>query len=225
MRENFAAYRWPLALLAMCLIFVLGGLEMLRTLTPGAFRKADVTERFISSLPVTSRTEGGLLELATVRVTETFSRADEQFAAWGLISLGETVTEIRAPVVYRYHLKQAGHWQVEISGNICRVTAPPIEPSLPPALDLREIERRTSRGWARFDQRQQMKALEREMALRLDRRARDYPQFAEVREQCRRTASEFVRQWLLQNSDWKDDPFHTVIVEFADEKSSARPKQ
>ncbi len=222
MRDVFTAYRWPLALLAICLIFVLGGLEMLRTLTPGAFRKADITERFISSLPETSRTVGGLLELATVRVTETFSRSDEQFAAFGLISLGETVTEIRTPVVYRYHLKLAGSWKVSISGNICRVTAPAIEPSLPPAIDLRGLERRTQRGWGRFDQREQMAALEKEMALRLNARARDYPKFAEVREQCRRTATEFVQQWLLQNSDWKDDPFHTVILTFADEPAVAK---
>lgn len=223
MRELLSAYRWPLALLGICLILVLGALEFLRTLTPGAFRKADVTERFISSLPETSRTEGGLLEVSKVRVTETFLRSDEQFTAWGWISLGETVSEIRAPVVYRYHIKLSGDWKVEITGNICRVTAPPLEPSLPPAIDLREIERRTMRGWGRLDNREQMKKLETEMMARLERRAFDYPKFADVREMSRRTTAEFVEQWLLNNRQWQRDPMHVVLVEFADELKAAKP--
>lgn len=219
-RDIIAAYRWPLALLGLCLILVLGGLQMMREILPGNFRKVDVTERFVSSFPEVSRTKGGALELATVRASETVSRTDEKSVAWGLISLGETVTEIRVPVTYRYHLELSGKWDVQITGNICRVIAPPVQPSMPPAIHIDEMERRTSRGWGRFDSDEQMTLLEKQLAQRLRRRAPEYLRFSDVRESCRQTTREFVTTWLLRNTEWKEDDFHVVDVRFRDERKA-----
>ena len=221
-REIVAAYRWPLALVVICLIVVFGGLKMIEAVLPANFRKIDVTERFIASFPEVSRTKGGALELATVKATETLSRSDEQFVAWGLISLGETISEIRVPVTYRYHLDLSGKWEVRITGNICRVTAPAITPSLPPAVHLAQIERRTSRGWGRFDSDKQMELLEKHLAHYVVERAPAYLKYADVREACRQTTREFVGAWLLRNTEWRNDAFHVVEVRFRDEDETKK---
>jgi hypothetical protein len=223
-REIIAAYRWPLALVVTCLIIVFGVLKTMEALLPAGFRKMDVTERFVASFPEVARTTGGALELATVKATESLSRSDERFVAWGLISLGETVTEIRVPVTYRYHLKLSGDWEVRITGNICRVTAPAISPSLPPAIHIAEMERRTIRGWGRFDSGEQMQMLEKRLAEYVVQRAPEYLRFADVREACRQTAGEFVEAWLLRNTDWRADAFHVVEVRFRDEIKSLRKR-
>ena len=59
--------------------------------------------------------------------------ADERRILWDRFSLGETVSEIRVPVTYRYHLRLADAWEIEISDQTCIVHAPRIRASQPPA--------------------------------------------------------------------------------------------
>ena len=38
-----------------------------------------------------------------------------------------------------------------------------------------------------------------------------------VREECRKTVGQFVRDWLLKENQWRTDRFHAIKVIFPDE--------
>ena len=216
-KGTLTAYRWPLALVGIVLIVVFGLLSGLRSLKPPPLNTLDVSHAFTSSIPEVSREQGGVLEVATATVPEVFTRSDERYTAWGWLYLGENVSEIRSSVTYRYHVKLSEEWDVRISGQICRVIAPKLEPSLPSALHTDTMEKRTERGWARFDSGKQLEELEREITPTVNRYASDPLHIALVRPEARKTVAEFVQTWLLNQHGWKDDDFHIVEVKFRDE--------
>lgn len=187
------------------------------------FRQQHITETFTSALPTFVRTPGGNLELATATATETLSRTDERTIAWDLVYLGKTVSEISVPVTYRYHLVLRDAWKLDVVGNTCVVRAPAIRPSLPPAIHTDQMQKRSEAGWARFDAPEQMAALERSLTPRLTRHAGDPRRLALVREQCRKTVAEFVRDWLLREDHWRHDRFTAIQVVFADEPEDKFP--
>lgn len=181
------------------------------------FRQQHITETFTSALPTLARTPGGNLELATATSTETLTRTDERTVAWDMVYLGKTVSEISVPVTYRYHLNLRDTWKLDVAGNTCVVHAPAIRPSLPPAIHTDQMQKRSEAGWARFDAREQMAELERSLTPRLTRHAGDPRRLAIVREECRKTVAEFVRDWLLKEDHWRRDRFSTIKIVFADE--------
>jgi hypothetical protein len=183
------------------------------------FRQAHITETFTSALPKLARTPGGNLELATATATETLTRTDERTVAWDMIYLGKTVSEISVPVTYRFHLQLRDPWKLDVVGTTCVVRAPAIRPSLPPAIHTDGMQKRSEAGWARFDAREQMAELERTLTPRLTRHAADPRRLALVREECRKTVAEFVRDWLLREDHWRKDRFTAIQVIFADEPS------
>ena len=181
------------------------------------FRQGHITETFTSALPKVDRTPGGNLELATATVTETLTRTDVQPELFGMIDLGKTVSAISVPVTYRFHLNLRDPWKLDVIGNTCVVRAPAIRPSLPPAINTYRMEKRSEAGWARFDTREQMAELERSITSRLSSLAGDPRRLALVREDCRKTTAEFVRDWLLREDHWRRDRFSSIKVLFADE--------
>ncbi len=181
------------------------------------FRQAHITETFTSALPKLARTPGGNLELATATATETLTRTDERTLAWDMIYLGKTVSEISVPVTYRFHLQLRDPWKLNVTGSTCIVRAPAIRPSLPPAIHTDGMQKRSDAGWARFDAREQMAELERSLTPRLARTAADPRRLALVREECRKTVAEFIRDWLLREDHWRQDRFSRIQVLFADE--------
>ena len=128
------------------------------------------------------------------------------------------------PVTYRYHLRLADPWRLDVSGQSCIVVAPSIRPSLPPAIHTDRMEKRSDEGWARFNAREQMAGLEKSITPTLSTYAVDKKHIDLVREQCRRTVAEFVKTWLLKEDHWRTDRFHTIKVIFADETNAA-PEQ
>ncbi len=181
------------------------------------FRQQHITETFTSALPTFARTPGGNLELATSTSTETLTRTDERTIAWDMVYLGKTVSEISVPVTYRYHVNLRDAWKLDVVGNTCVVRAPAIRPSLPPAIHTDQMQKRSDAGWARFDAKDQMAELERSLTPRLTRHAGDPRRLALVREECRKTVAEFVRDWLLREDHWRSDRFSSIKVIFADE--------
>jgi hypothetical protein len=186
----------------------------------GRFASGTITSTFVAAipelLPGSSR-----LELAAYEATETFLRSDERRIAWDLVSLGTTVTEIRVPVTYRYHLRLDEPWHLAVHGDRCVVQAPAIRPTLPPAIHTDRLEKRAERGWARFNVDDQMDALQRSITPTLTRRATDAKHLELVREQCRVQVAEFVRGWLLREQQWRSDRLTSITVVFADEDGQA----
>lgn len=187
------------------------------------FRQQRITETFLAAIPTLTRTPGGTLELATATATETLARSDERTIAWDMIYLGKTVSEISVPVTYRYHLQLRDAWKIEVTGGTCVVHAPAIRPSLPPAIHTDQMRKNSAAGWARFDAKEQMEELERSLTPRLTRYAGDVRHLALVREECRKTVAEFVRDWLVRENHWRQDRFSSIKVIFHDEPS-AKPE-
>jgi hypothetical protein len=235
--ELVRALRWPMVILVLGSMAYLvvhqigrtareGGraaTEMVRELgedavdIAAAFRSGTITNTFISAIPSFSPDSGARLELASFEAVEILRSSDELRIAWDLIPLGTTVTEIRVPVTYRYHLRFDEPWLLEVQDQTCVVHAPPIRPTQPPAIDTGRMEKFSERGWLRFNEEEQMDELERSITAALSKRAGDPRHIEMVRERCRLEVAEFVRSWLLREDHWRDDRFRSVTVIFADE--------
>lgn len=191
------------------------------------FRTETITTRFLASLPETESAGLGNLELATSTVTEVFTRSDDRRILWDRVSVGETVVEIRVPVTYRYHVRLADDWKIEVTGSTCLVHAPELRPSQPPAIHTDRMEKRSyTRGWWAEDADEHLEALERELTPLLEDYAGDPRHLAAVRDACRNTVAAFVRAWLLYEGHWQEDQLRAIVVRFADEvppERHARP--
>lgn len=235
--DTIRALRWPAVVVALGLLGYLvvhqigqtareGGraaTNLVRDIGSGAvdiaekFKSGSITTTFVSAIPSFTPDTGVKLELASFRATEILRTKDERRVAWDLIPLGTTVTEIRVPVTYRYHLRLDEEWRLEVEGQSCVVHAPQIRPTLPPAIDTGGMEKYSDRGWLRFNEDEQMEGLERSLTAVLSERASDPTHLEMVRERCRLQVAEFVRAWLLTEDHWRDDRFRSVTVIFADE--------
>ncbi len=225
------SFRWPLVLVVLAMVPLVLYLETLRRaadMIPDlprwseriaeGFRSGQITETFLSSIPEIDAAGSGNLELASFEATETLTRTDERWAFWDLVPLGTTVTEVRVPVTYRYHLRLSDPWRLEVSEHTCIVYAPEIRPTLPPAIHTEGMQRRMEEGWLRFDGVEQMQTLEKSITPRLRQMAGDPRHIGLVREQSRKTVAEFVRNWLLMEQHWSDERFRAIKVIFPDEK-------
>jgi hypothetical protein len=237
-------YRWPIAVVIVALIGLFAFLAFIwvtkrtydETLARGgkageyAVQKAEsiaekfmsghITRSFVTAIPEIASTGAGHLELATSDQTETFRAEDERSVFWDKLYLGKTVSEIRVPVTYRYHLRLSDSWRLDIVGQTCIVFAPRIRASLPPAIHTDRMEKNSAAGWARFNAREQMTDLEKSVTPTLSQYASDEKHTALAREQCRKTVAEFVKTWLLKEDQWRTDRFRTIKVIFADETNA-----
>lgn len=225
------ALRWPIAFVAVCVLAYLAYRDTLHRASNAAGRTAEavvsaargilsgnVTETFLSSIPEFDPDGSGNLEVATLTATETFTRSDERKILWDRFSLGVTTSQIRVPVTYRYHLRLDDAWHVEIDGALCRVVAPAVRPSLPPAIHTDRMEKLTQSDWLRFNGDDQMAVLERSITPTLTTYAADDRHLGLVRENARRAVEDFVKTWLLREGQWGAERVTVVQVAFADEE-------
>ncbi len=235
--DTIRALRWPAVVIVLGLLGYLvvhqiaqtareGGraaTDIVREIGSGVvdiaekFQSGSITTTFIAAIPGFTPDTGVKLELASFQATEILRTTDERWVAWDLIPLGTTVTEIRVPVTYRYHLRLDEEWRLEVEGQSCVVHAPRIRPTLPPAIDTGGMEKFSDSGWLRFNEAEQMDGLERSLTGVLSERASDPMHLEMVRERCRLEVAEFVRSWLLTEDHWRKDRFRSVTVIFADE--------
>lgn len=180
-----------------------------------SFKSGTITETFLQHNVEVSSTRGDVLEVAILKNDEIFRRTQSRRAAWDLIPLGTTVSEIRVPVTYRYHIKLSEPWQLDAKGQTCIVIAPLIRPSLPPALHVDQMEKHSESGWALFDKKENLEKLETGLMAAVTQRAEINVKLA--REQCRHGVAEFVKNWLLREDHWREDRFSSILVVFPDE--------
>jgi len=231
--QVLSSLRWPVAFVLACAIGVGAYIYTVRTGAQAAadvgrsiggiaarFRTGTITTAFLASIPKLTSTGSGNLEVATASATETFTRSDELRILWDLVSLGQTVTEIRAEVTYRYYVSLNDHWDIGISNQTCVVKVPALRPSLPPAIHTDTMEKRTDRGWLRFDADQQMAELEKAITPMLVQYASNPQHLNLARETARKTVAEFVQRWLLKEDHWRSDRFNSIKVVFAGEEMS-----
>ena len=237
--SGHAAWRWPLVVVFIALFGLIAFVYILRI--PGQLvesagkgvvgvaealdgaaaklLKGTITETFTASLPKLETERGGLLELSKVTATETFRSKDELTYdfRWFEVDVGTTITEIRVPVTYRYHLRMRDAWQLSVTNNVCIVHAPEIRPSQPPAIHTDRMEKSSDEGWARFNAEEQMTQLEKTITPTIRKYASDEQHLDVIRENCRKTVSEFIEDWLLREGQWGEDRLRVVKVYFSGE--------
>ena len=170
-------------------------------------------------IPVTFRTEGGLLEVAGMIKLEDFYREDN--LTWWFVDWGTTISQIRVEATYRYHVKLSEEWHVRIKDSVCIVEAPRLEPTLPVAIDTAKTVHKTERGWARFNKDDNLELLRKSVSERLKGKAKRPEYLNLVREPARKTIEEFIASWLLKEDIWGSSEWHVIKVVFPDEKSGA----
>jgi len=239
--NNFAEWRWPVVILSlgfMALIAFLYSLNTAKNTTVDTakeiretveevgkaaitiaenFQQAKITETFVEYLPEVSDTGEGILGVAKMKNTKNFKRTDKLTILWDRFSLGTTITEIKVPATFRYHIKLSDPWKLEVREQQCIVIAPALQATTPVAIHTNEIEKRSDEGWARFNADEQMAGLEKSLTPRLNIHARSKEHMNVIREQARKSVAEFVRQWLLKEDHWREDRFSTIHIIFADE--------
>jgi len=189
------------------------------------FKTGTITSTFNEQLARVSGTGGDVLELATSLCEESFSRRDEKRIVWDLVYLGTTVSEIRVPATFRYHLRLSDPWRLATHGNVCIVRCPAIRPSLPIATDTTQMQKRTENGWARFNQNENLAELERSITATLNQRAADNDHIHMVREDCRKSVARFVKIWLIKEDQWLTNGIAAIVVVFPDEASIESDEQ
>jgi hypothetical protein len=219
------AFRWPLAIVLCCLLLLLGVFYGLKHLIPHVppLTITTINTQFLSTMPVFRAITGGNLEVGIAESTEIFKRSDARSTGFGWIYLGETTSEIRVPVTYRYHLALNGTWRLDQSGKVCIVTVPKLEASLPVAFETTRMEKYASNGWSRFDKTEQLDQLEKAITPTLALYAQDEKHMDTARQKFRPVVADFVRAWLLKEDEWRSDRFTSVIVVFEDEQSNTSP--
>ncbi|MEO7853438.1 MAG: hypothetical protein ABIR94_14470 [Rubrivivax sp.] len=200
-------------------LLLAGGWLLLRQVP--SVSQESLTRVDANGTPVVMRTAGGRLEVATVSVLERFTRTDTQ-QFWG-IDLGTTISQVQAPVVYRYHIDMATEWPMTIVGKTCIVRAGAVKPTLPVAFDTAATQKFTASGWARFNKTENLQQLERSMSTEMGTRAGSGRYLSLARDAGRETVAEFVTTWLLQQQGWRRDAEHRVIVLFPGEPLPPSP--
>ena len=182
---------------------------------PKKFTSENITASFVAAIPSITRELN--LEVATATQTETFTQTSRRTLLWGWLDLGSSVVQVRVPVTYRYNIPLREPWKLRVREQTVIVHAPPLHPSLPPAIHTDQIERLTVRGWCRGSPRMLLQRLERQITPMLSEYAANPRQLGQVREACRLSVAEFVRLWLEREGQWQPSRFTAIQVRFADE--------
>lgn len=237
-RRLLLAYRWPITLmglLAMVLVsvlimFLFGGwmvgkgvsgsldasnsmLDRLQDTFTGS-TQVTLKQSFLAEIPMIADAGTGRLELAKVDRVETLKSEDTLSLLWDTISLGTSTAEIRVPTTYRYYVKLDDAWEIETQGAICRVRAPRLRTTLPPAIHTHRMEKHMDSGWARFNAGDQLEQLEQQLTPTLVQYAEDEALMVLVRDQARKSLGRFVRHWLLDQRPELSEDIQFVDVRF-----------
>lgn len=184
------------------------------------FQKQTISESFHENVKRIASTNGDVLELATMDTEETVTRFDSK-SLFDVVYLGTTESEIRAMVVYRYHLKLSDDWKLNVKDGRCIVIAPGIRPSLPPAIRTETMEKKSAAGWLRFNAAQNLADLEKGMTGILERRASAPGKLNHVREAARQSVAKFVQAWVLkEQKSQQPDSIREIVVVFPDEPAA-----
>ncbi len=209
-----------LAVLALLVLSLAANLWLTRRVTDGE-RRLESWSAALDQVEV-MRTEGGLLQVSTIRSPEYF-KAVKPHDILGF-DLGATTTHIRVPATFHYHIELAREWKVRVrpDGTVI-VIAPPIKPTLPVALDTARLERQAEGRWSLFTGTRELEALQRTITHTLADKAGSAGYLAFQREEARKTVAEFVQRWLITQERWKSARGATVRVFFADEAIATLP--
>jgi hypothetical protein len=199
-------------LIALAILSLLANLYFANALW---FRTPSTTTAQSSGMPVVMRTPGGLLEVSNVRIVERFEAATDHTILG--VPVGRTIAMIQVPAVYRYHIELAPEWRMRLDDKTLIVVAPPVKPSLPVAIDTARLEGFSAGAWSLVTGDRLLRQLQMSITARLDAKASSAELVGFQRETARKTVTEFVDKWVLDQPRWKSSPKPAARVFFADE--------
>ncbi|HRK17185.1 MAG TPA: hypothetical protein PK490_23095 [Prosthecobacter sp.] len=186
-------------------------------LLPEKMTSTIVTESFRQSVTEIASTNGAVLEVATLQTDETVTKHDSRGLFNDSIPLGTTVSEIRTPVFYRYHILLSDEWRIEINDGHAIVHSPAIRPSQPPSIRTEGMEKKSTAGWLRFNAAENLASLESGLTTTLEKRAGSTKNLNLVREKARLSVAGFVREWLLKDERGRAAQLKSLTIHFPDE--------
>ena len=161
------------------------------------------------------RTPGGLLQVSTIRSSEVF-QATRDHTIFSM-PVGQTTSQIRVPATFHYHIELAPEWKITVRGKAIIVIAPRVKPTLPVAINTARLEKLTSGAWSLFTGRAELDELQKSITQSLAEKAAS-TQFIQLqREAARKTVTEFVAKWVLEQKRLAPSAGYAVQVFFADE--------
>ncbi len=185
----------------------------------------DINETFRQSVTRIVSTNGDILEVATLETDETVTKYDVKTLFNQTVYLGTTVSEIRTPVVYRYHIQLSDGWNLRVENGQCIVNAPALRPSQPPAIRTERMEKKSESGWLRFNAAESLATLEKNLTPTLEKRAGNRSHLNLIRESARKSVAEFVKKWLLTQKAAPLEEIQSITVIFPDEVApSGQPR-
>jgi hypothetical protein len=184
---------------------------------PTRLVQQEISTTFRHSITKIASTKGDILEVASMQTDETVTKFDMKSAFNQALYLGTTISEIRTPVVYRYHIRLSDPWQLSLEEGVCTVSSPTLRPTLPPAIRTEGMEKKSEAGWLRFNAAENLAALENELTPALEKRAGNQAHLNLVREAARKSVAEFVKAWLLKEGKPHQEDVRSITVIFPDE--------
>ncbi len=178
-----------------------------------------VIRTVITDAPVVMRTNGGLLEVSTITSPEHFESTKDHTILG--IPVGSTVTTLRVPATYRYHIELAPEWKILLRDKTFVVVAPAVKASLPVAIDTAKLEAQSFGVWSLFTGHGQIDLLQRSITQALADKANSPAYIQMQRESARATVKEFVAKWLITQEQWKSVSGYPIKVFFSDEPIQA----
>lgn len=167
---------------------------------------------------IVMRTNGGVLEVSTVTGHEQFNQASSTTIFGFTIPTSEVIATVQAKATYRYHVKLAPEWKFFRRGNVFTVIAPPIQPSLPVAIDTTTLQVFSSGLWSPVTGNVAITGLLQKLTPVLENRSWAPSNIQLQRDSARLTVAEFVRKWVMGQDKWKEiGDKAQVQVFFADE--------
>ena len=180
----------------------------------GAQGRTSVTHSALDQIEV-MRTNGGLLQVSTLRSPELF-QATQDHTIFG-VHVGKTTSQIRVPATFHYHVELAPEWKITVRDKTFIVIAPRVKPTLPVAIDTAKLEKLTSGTWSLLTGHSELDQLQKSITQSLAQKAVT-PVFIQLqREAARKTVTEFVTKWVVEQRGGQPATGYKVRVFFADE--------
>ncbi len=166
--------------------------------------------------------EGTKMEVALIKATPKFKRNSNISWAGYELPLGTTRSSIQVPATFRYFVDLSGDWQLvfDEAENHWQVQAPEIELFTPVAFETGEIQRQTKSGWARWDQQDNLEALERKLSSMLSDHGLKQEQIKKAQEAAKPAVEKFVRNWMLSQGSGSEVK---IDVKFGNSKNETTP--
>jgi hypothetical protein len=170
---------------------------------PAIIGVASEDEGIVASndFPVVLRTNGGLLEVATLKHRRTFNLTNTATVLGYKVPFCREKASYTADTYITYRVRLAKRWDAEYRNQHLYVTAPRIEPALPVAFDTSRLK--ATLDSCRFVPSMDTQAeLLRSISGRLKKDALDPQRIAYVKDHgkdgsARDTVREFVEKWLV----------------------------